>query len=180
MTATSVRRRWVALCRRAALRGDDGNAVVEFLGVALILLVPTVYLVLVLGRLQAAAFAVDGAAREAVRAVLVSAQTRATAGEQVDGAGEDPLAPIALELDPSDAAAAAVGIALADQGLPADHDLSLVCDPACDAPGATVAARVEITVDLPLIPAFVQDRVPLAVPVSASANGRIDQYLDAG
>ncbi len=73
-----------------------------------------------------------------------------------------------------------MGIALADQGLPPDHDLSLACTPACDEPGATVVAHVEVTVDLPLIPAFVRDRVPLAVPVSASATGRIDQYLDAG
>ncbi|MCB2176664.1 MAG: hypothetical protein KQH57_12695 [Actinomycetales bacterium] len=179
MTAARLRRGYAVLRRRADLRGDDGNAVVEFLGVALVLLIPTVYLVLVLGRLQAAAFAVDGAAREAVRAALVAAQEPAASDEGVDQPDEHPPASLA-GLDPSSAAAAAVGIALADQGLPADDAVSLVCTPACDQPGATVIARVEVTVDLPLIPAFVQDRVPLAVPVSASATGRVDQYLDAG
>lgn len=179
MTAAVIRRGCTAVRRRVALGDDDGNAVVEFLGVALVLLIPTVYLVLVLGRLQAAAFAVDGAAREAVRAVLVAAQAPAP---PVQAGGPQPEhAPVSLAgLDASSAAAAAVRIALVDQGLPADDAVSLACTPACDEPGATVVARVEVTVDLPLIPAFVQERVPLAVPVSASATGRIDQYLDAG
>ncbi|NKY41663.1 pilus assembly protein, partial [Cellulomonas septica] len=60
----------------ARLRGsggrDDGSAVLEFLGVALVLLLPTVYLVLVLGRLQAATFAVEGAAREAARTAVAA------------------------------------------------------------------------------------------------------------
>ncbi len=98
---------------------------------------------------------------------------------EADPPGEQ--APTALAgLDPSSAAAAAAGIALADQGLPADDAVSLTCTPACDAPGAAVVAHVEVTVDLPLIPAFVRDRVPLAVPCLASATGRIDQFLDAG
>ena len=177
MIAARVRRRCAALRRRSALCGDDGNAVVEFLGVALVLLVPTVYLVLVLGRLQAAAFAVDGAAREAVRAVLVAGRTPATPDAEAHPPGERAQESLA-GLDPPTAAAAAVGIALADQGLPADDAVSLACTPACDEPGAAVVAHVEVMVDLPLIPAFVRDRVPLAVPVSSSATGRIDQYLD--
>lgn len=178
MIAARVRRRCTALRRRTALRGDDGNAVVEFLGVALVLMIPTVYLVLMLGRLQAASFAVDGAAREAVRAVLVAAQAPATSETEPDP--PDDHAPGLAGLDPSSAAAAAAGVALADQGLPADDAVSLACTPACDEPGAAVVAHVQVLVYLPLIPAFVQDRVPLTVLVSASATGHIDQYLDAG
>ncbi|NLF05284.1 MAG: pilus assembly protein, partial [Actinomycetales bacterium] len=46
--------RWVRARVRAALEpgSDGGSAVIEFLGITLILLVPTVYLVLVLGRIQ--------------------------------------------------------------------------------------------------------------------------------
>ncbi len=149
--------------RRAVARAtapDEGSAVVEFLGVALVLLVPIVYLVLALGRLQAAAFAVDGAAREAVRVVVAAA--------------DDP------RLDAGAAARAAARIALADQGVEAADPVALTCDPACDAPGADVVVRVEVEVDLPLIPSFVRDRVPMAIPVSAGARGRVDDFLDAG
>ncbi len=37
-----------------------------------------------------------------------------------------------------------------------------------------MVVRVEVEVDLPLVPSFVRDRVPLAVPVSAGARGRVD------
>ncbi|MHB1491526.1 MAG: pilus assembly protein, partial [Cellulomonas sp.] len=62
---------------------DDGNAIVEFLAAALLLLVPVVYLTLVMGRIQAATFAAEGAAREAGRtaataSVLEDATRRAT------------------------------------------------------------------------------------------------------
>lgn len=181
MIAARIRAGRRALRSRACLRGDDGNAVVEFLGVALVLLVPTVYLVLVLGRIQAAAFAVDGAAREAVRATLVAAQGRTPHGDMAAPPGEHATRAAApAGLDPAAAAEAAVDIALADQGLPPGDALALACTPSCDQPGAVVVAHVEVLVDLPLIPAFVQDRVPLAVPVSASASGRVDLYLDAG
>ena len=145
------------------LRGgrDDGNAVVEFLGVAVVLLVPVVYLVLVLGRLQAAAFAVDGAAREAVRVV-------------VGAAAIDPRPDLAVAAD------AAVRIALADQGLVARDAVVLMCDPSCEAPGAVVSARVEVAVDLPLVPAFAREVVPLQIPVSSSATGRVGRFVDAG
>jgi hypothetical protein len=139
---------------------DEGSAVVEFLGVALVLLVPIVYLVLTLGRLQAAAFAVDGAAREAVRVVVAAAA--------------DP------DIDPGTLARAAARVALADQGVEAADPVALTCDPACDTPGADVVVRVEVAVDLPLVPSFVRDRVPLAVPVSAGARGRVETFLDVG
>lgn len=157
MTAGAPGRRRAAVAARVARvtsgGRDAGNAIVEFLGVALVLLVPLVYLVLVLGRLQAAAFAVDGAAREAVRAVLAAP---------------------AADVDPEVAALAAVRIALADQGLvPGDDTLVLTCVPACDRPGAEVVAHVELGVDLPLVPAFLRDAVPLRVPTAATAHGEV-------
>ena len=71
------------------------------------LLVPLVYLVLVLGRIEAATFAVEGAAREAARTYVVA-----------DGADEG-----------AERAIAAAGIALRDQGFdddPADA-LTITC-----------------------------------------------------
>lgn len=135
---------------------ERGSAVVEFLGVALVLLVPVLYLVLTAGRLQAATFAVEGASREAARAFV-------TAPTADDGAR---------------LAGAAVALALDDQGFPPATDgLSIECtgDP-CLEPGGEVVARVRLDVSLPLVPSFVRAVVPLAVPVEAQHVASVDEY----
>lgn len=157
----TARRRW----RRAHddVRQPDreaGTAIVEFLGIALILLVPIVYLVLVLGRIQAAAFAVDGAAREAARAITTA---------------EDDVAA-------TERALAAVSLSLRDQGLtqdPADV-LAVTCDGACRTPGSTVTVDVVVDVVLPGVPGWLADAVPLSVPVTATATGAVDSYVGWG
>lgn len=145
-----------------ATSGEDGSAVVEFLGVALLLLVPTVYLVLVLARMQSAAFAVDGGAREAVRA-FTTAETEVAAGQR---------------------AAAAAGIALADQGLDpqlAADGLRVACDDApCLSPGTAVTAELVVEVPLPGVPSFLHGVVPLSIPVSATATGVVDRFRAVG
>jgi len=149
---------------RARLTGglpaDEGSAIVEFLGVAVVLIVPVVYLVLVLGQLQAAAFAVDGAAREAARAI-VTADDADTAAER---------------------ATAAVDLALADQGIAGDLDdvLTVECTAACLQPGTAVTAHVAVEVALPGVPGWLQEVVPLSVPVTASATAVVDTYVEAG
>jgi len=172
---TTTRAWWARRLRRATGAGrpaapaDAGNAVVEFLGVALVLLVPTVYLVLVLGQLQASAFAVEGAAREAVRA-YVTASTHEQAARQSGADG--PFA------DPPTRALAAVGLALGDQGLldAGPEGLTLTCTPDCTTAGADLTAVVEVDVALPGVPGWLQDRVPLSVPVSASATGTLEAF----
>ncbi|MDM7832472.1 pilus assembly protein [Cellulomonas edaphi] len=137
--------------------GDDGSAIVEFLGVTLVLLVPLVYLVLVLGRVEAATFAAEGAAREAARVYVRSDDT----SQAVHGA------------------LASVGIALADQGFddaPADAlQISCTRHP-CLTPGGDVEARVEVVVGLPFVPGFVRDVVPLEIPVSATRAAPVDDF----
>ncbi|WP_255491798.1 MULTISPECIES: pilus assembly protein [unclassified Actinotalea] len=146
----------------AAAPADAGSAVVEFLGVALLLLVPTVYLVLVLGRLQSAAFAVDGGAREAVRAFV-------TADDDSSG---------------TQRALAAAGLALADQGLDPEAvttGLRLACgSQTCLVPGTRVTAELVVEVPLPGVPAWLGDVVPLAVAVTADATGVVDEFRDVG
>ena len=61
------------LLLRLRQRRDDGRAIVEFLVVGLLLLVPVVYFVATLSRVQAAAFAVSTASREAGRAFTTAA-----------------------------------------------------------------------------------------------------------
>jgi Flp pilus assembly protein TadG len=145
------------LARRLRAAGDDsGSAVVEFLGATLVLLVPLVYLVVVLATVQRATFAVDGAAREAARAAVTANADDAAAR-----------------------ATAAVALALDDQGLdPAGAADALVvrCAPDCTSPGTTVTVEVALEVPLPGVPGFLQDAVPLAVPVSASVTAPVDDY----
>lgn len=137
--------------------GDEGSSVIEFLGLSLVLLVPLVYLVLVLGRIEAATFAGEGAAREAARTYVVA-----------DSADEG-----------AERAIAAAGIALQDQGFDDDpaQALTITCSTSpCLAPGSDVAARIDIRVPLPFVPGFVRDVVPLEIPVSAERVAPVDAY----
>lgn len=145
------------------LRGDAGgaergNVVVEFLGVALVLLLPVTYLVLTVGRVQAATFAVEGASREAARAYV-------TADSASDGAR---------------LASVAVALAFEDQGFVAaaqGEALTLTCSSSpCLEPGGEVAAQVRLDVPLPLVPSFVRSAVPLSIPVEARHVASVDEY----
>lgn len=153
--------RWATRRAEPGSPRDEGNAVVEFLAVTVLLLVPIVYLVLVLGRLQAATFAAEGAAREAGRAFTTSA-------------GPD---------DGARRAVAAVNLALTDQGfggVDAAGALALECSAEpCLAPGSSVHVRVVFDVDLLGVPAFVQSAVPLSVPVSAEHVAPVDEFAGA-
>ncbi len=158
---TRWRRPWERLIGRVRdADAEAGNAILEFLGASVVLLVPIVYLVLVLGRVQAATFAAEGAAREAAR-TYVTADTSAVGTQR---------------------AVTSVGIALRDQSFdddPADA-LALSCSTTpCLAPGGRVAARVEIRVPLPFVPAFVRGAVPLEVPVSAERVAAVDEFRAA-
>jgi len=138
---------------------EAGAALVEFLGTAVLLLVPLVYLVLTVAQLQAGAFAVEGAAREAGRAMV-------TADSSSDGARR---------------AQAAAGIAFADQGFAVtDGSVALECsaDP-CLTPGATVGVRTRLTVPLPFVPAALREWVPLEIPVTATHVSTVDEYGQA-
>ncbi|MBT0995499.1 pilus assembly protein [Cellulomonas sp. DKR-3] len=142
---------------RVDVRGETGNAVVEFLALSLVLLVPLVYLVLVLGRLEAATFATEGAARDAAR-VYVAAQDAESAAAR---------------------AVAVTGVALQDQGFTDDPAaaLTLTCESVpCLRPGTDVEAEVEVRVPLPFVPGFVRDVVPLEVPVRSSHVAVVDTY----
>ncbi len=139
--------------------GDEGSALVEFLGVALVLLIPLVYVVLVVGRVQAATFAAEGAAREAARVFVAS-------DEPADAA------PRAL---------AAAGLAMTDQGFGDDPAaaVTIACSDVCLTPASEVRVDVRIEVPLPFVPPFVRDAVPLSIPVAASRTAVVDEYRAA-
>lgn len=145
--------------RLERLRGDEGSAVLEFVSLGVLLLVPVVYLVVCLGQVQAAAFAVEGASREAAR-VLARADDEEQAAQRVD---------------------AVVALALRDQGLAdADDprpDVEVVCsaDP-CTAPETRVSVTVQVEVVLPGVPAFVDAVVPTRVPVRATGESVVERF----
>lgn len=150
-------RRWV---RVRLAGGDRGSAVVEFLGVSLLMLVPVVYLILTLGQIQAASFAAEGAAREAGR-LIAQAETY-----------EEGLT----------AAHLAVELAFADQGVEVSGSqvLQVTCqaDP-CLSPGAYVYLSVRSSVDLPGVPAFATGVLPAVTQVQADAMTAIPLYREA-
>lgn len=54
------------------MRRDAGNATVEFIGIAVALMVPLAYAIVAMAQLQSAVFAVEGAAQMATRAYVQS------------------------------------------------------------------------------------------------------------
>lgn len=141
-------------------RRDTGSATVEFLGVALLLLVPLVYLVLVLGKIQAAVFAGEGAAREAGRIIARAASVE-------EGAAR---------------AQTAVEMAFADQAIAVSgrDALHLECERVpCLTPGSRVLIEVSAAVDLPGVPAFLSAALPTQVPVSAVFVTVVDEFREA-
>lgn len=141
-------------------REESGNAIVEFLGVTLVLLLPLVYLVLTLGRVQAAAFAAEAAARESGR-VLSQADDLPTALAHAQTAVELAFGDHGIDVAPSTA-------------------LSFACsaDP-CLSPGGQIHVEVSAVVPLPLVPDFLGDTVPLEVPVRATHLVAVPEFREA-
>lgn len=139
-------------------RADTGAAVVEFVGLAVVLLVPLVYLVVVLGRVQAGAYAVEAAARSAARVYAGAASQEQAAGQ----------------------ARAAVTLALGDHGFAADPDdvTQVTCEATpCLQPEARVRVRVRVEVSLPGVPAPLAAVVPVQVPVEAESVAVVDRLV---
>lgn len=141
--------------------GEVGSASLEFITVGLILLVPLVYLVLTMAVIQGAAFAVEGAARQAVRVFVQSGS-------------------------PTEAAARserAIRFALADASLESlDPRVAVSCSPkpnACLTRLGTVTMSVSVTVPLPLVPPFLDLTVPVGVPLKAAATEQVSRFWGA-
>ena len=138
-------------------RDERGSAVVEFVTLGVLLLIPLVYLVMALGRVQAGAFAVSQAARESGRAFVTT------------DAGEDATA----------RAVAAARISFADHRFEDEGVVTVSCDGSpCLRAGGRVVTTATVRVPLPLLPAFVDGALPLSVPVSATHVSTVDRFRD--
>ena len=132
--------------------GDEGSAVVEFVALGTLLLVPVVYFVLAVAQVQAGAFAVVSAAQQASQVLA-----RAEPGELTEaGLG------------------AAAQLAAADQGFAPDRlGLRLECsDGACAAPGAVATVQAALEVPLPLVPGFTDLDVAVLTSSATVVVGR--------
>ncbi len=123
-------------------RGERGTALIEVSWLAILLLVPTLYMVLAVFEVQRSAFAVSAAARAAGRAYSIAPS---------EGAGM------------AHARSAAV-VALQDQGVEVGRSRIVVtCRPQpgnCLAPGAVIDVDVAHAVALPLMPAALGGDTP--------------------
>jgi hypothetical protein len=137
---------------------EAGSAIVEFVFLAVLLLVPLFYLVMVLARLQAGAYAVSAASREAGRAYVTAQKP---------------------EQAPSRALSAA-GLAFADQGFgPGEGGITIECHSTpCLSPEGRIEVTATVSVPMPLVPEFFSRIVPTQIPVSATHVATVDRFRE--
>ena len=149
--------RWLAGGEESGSRqpptDEQGSAVVEFVFLALLLMVPLVYFVITVGQIQGGSFAVVGAADQAAKVYVAQpdASTAQSTAEQ------------------------AVALALSDFGHQAERaSLVTTCNPSdCQAAGTTVTVTVSLTIPLPFVP-FAEGLT--ATRVEASSTQIVGRY----
>jgi hypothetical protein len=142
-----------ALDRRP--RPDDGRAIIEFVVLGLLLLLPLTYLVLMVARVQAASFSASLAGREAGRAFV-------TAASDDDGFTR---------------ANAAASLAFADFDFDEGSTMTVTCDGSpCLRPGGVITSTATIEVALPLVPDFIAAHVPASVTISSTHVATVDRF----
>ncbi len=136
------------------VRSDRGSAVLEFLVIGVLVLVPLLYAVLTIMRIEAAAMASTQAVREAGRAFVMA-----------DSPGQGLRS-----------AEAAARLALADQGfaLPTSA-LEVTCEGGCLVPSSSAHVRLQWRVDLPWMPRTLGDH-EVGYPITAETQVRVDSY----
>jgi hypothetical protein len=133
---------------------------VEFTWLAILLMIPLVYVVLAAVSVQRAAFATTAAAREAARAY-------ATADSDAEG---------------EQRAEASVALAMHDQGVRWSPSGRVVTCGACDfSPGSAFSVDLHTTVALPFVPRWLcGHRCVAGITVSGHHSERIDCFAGTG
>ncbi|MBW8731116.1 MAG: pilus assembly protein [Terrabacter sp.] len=147
---------------RAAGRGagrsqvEAGRAILEFIFLGILLLLPLTYLVLTAARLQAASFSASLAGREAGRAFV-------TAPSDDDGYAR---------------ARAAAQLAFTDFSFDDAATVTVACDGSpCLRPEGTVTSTATIEVRLPLVPDVIATHVPASVTISSTHVASVDRFV---
>lgn len=123
---------------------EEGSAVVEFLALTLLLILPVVWLITAAAQIQAASYAATGAADQAAKVY-------------------------AAEGSPGQAEAAAA-MTLADFRLaPERADVTRTCSGPCEDPGTVVSYTVQVAVPIPAAPQLFGMQ-PRLMTVSSTAS----------
>ncbi|MDQ1716169.1 MAG: hypothetical protein QOE71_3333 [Pseudonocardiales bacterium] len=138
---------------------EDGNAIVEFIFVAVLVLVPLVYLVVAVASVQRGRLAVSNAARDVGRTIASAGTSRVDA----DAAVAD-----TVDLDVDARAHAALRIALRTQGIPPDEvglryvGATAQCDDQPISPDLSLGSEFAVCVirhhRLPAVPTILEGR----------------------
>ena len=135
-------------------RDDEGSAVLEFLFLGVLLLLPLMYVMLTVFEVQKAAFAVSAASREAGRAYAT--------GSTLEDAKARALLAAEITLD--------------DHGLELDPELVVFPDGATFGRGDQVVVTVRYKSPLPLVSAFFSDAERPAIDVTGSHTTTVDEF----
>ena len=140
------------------MQQEQGSAVIEVVALGVLLMLPVAYLVLVLGRVQAASFAANGAAREATRAFVTSASN----------AEAERRAMVSSEL------------VLQDHGFDRKAGtIKITCSGSpCLTPGERVAVEVRVTARFPWLPVGLADALHTRVVVISSQVETVDEFKE--
>lgn len=139
-------------------RTESGSALIEFVWLALLLLVPLVYMMVAVFDVQRAAYGVSSASKAAARAFLLAPDV-ATAHAR---------------------AQRAASAALSDQRI-GGAEVSISCLPQgadCLTPGSSVRVVVRTSQELPLMPKFLGERAS-SVDVDSSHVEQYSRYRQA-
>ncbi|HKE51011.1 MAG TPA: TadE family protein [Actinomycetes bacterium] len=139
---------------------EDGSAIIEFCYLAVLLMAPLVYVVLIVFDVQRAGYAVTQATREAARAFVTTDQSA----------------------DAEERAYAAAYLALRDHGLRlTSGELRISCELSpCLRPGNRVSVRIDTTVPLPFVPAIFDGVAPASIAIHGAHEELVDVYRSAG
>jgi len=138
---------------------ESGNAMIEFVFLAVLLMIPLVYVLLTVFHVQRAAFAVNAATREAGRAFATA---------DTDGEGYN-------------RAYAAAAVALADHSMvlgPGQPAIDCSSRP-CLTPGGKIDVTLDTEVPLPFLPRVLDGRAPASIGIRARHVAYVDQYRGA-
>ncbi|USQ78844.1 pilus assembly protein [Ornithinimicrobium faecis] len=137
---------------------DRGSMLVETAFLLVLVMLPLLYLVGTLGRLQAGAYAVSAAAREAGR-------TFVTSDDDAEGHA---------------AAHTSAMLVMQAHGFTTDEGgVAIACEQSpCLTPGSTVRSDATIDVALPLIPDFLSGALPTTVTLSSSHVSPVDEFRE--
>ncbi len=144
--------------RSSSRHPEEGSAAVEFLLLGVLLLVPLLYLVLTLSALQGAAFATDGAARQAARAYALAPDDAAGAAAADD----------------------AVRTALTDWHIAnGASQVGISCTPEprlCHTARGRLTVAVQVAVALPLLPPALHLHAPGTILIDGTASQQVSRF----